>query len=270
MPSDNKALPAVKLPVLRTIEEGLAALRPIWRRVLALLLVILAIEIALDYLLPFIADLLGGLLSAQGAHTVTLILGALVRILLYTNLLLAIARLVLFAESPAVTILFRWGSRQWRFFWTSFVISLVAVVPIIAGAILTPRLGSLLALPEAVLAVQAIYGLCWLWAASWLLLVIPVIAGDDPDPSIDKAWRIAAGNRIRLMGIPACILGGVLIAIGCRLIFEAFFTVDPLQIGLLGDALLILLFEAVYVASAASGAAAYRRLVGVPPQADAV
>ena len=64
------------------------------------------------------------------------------------------------------------------------------------------------------------------------------------------------------MGVPACILGGVLIAIGSTEIFETFFYVNPLQISGLGYVLAILLAEAIYVTYAAAAAAAYQRLTG--------
>jgi hypothetical protein len=269
LPIETNAAPTAKLPVIRTIVEGLAALRPAWRRVLVLLLVILILEIALDLLYALVFGVPSQLqndraaMVPQGPGDILLrILRALVEILVYTNLLLAIARLVLFAETPPVVGLFRWGRRQWRLLGNTVMIGLAAAMPAVVGGFLTPHLGPFLASPTAITAFLLIYALCWLWAAGWLSSVIPIIASDDPGSALDKAWRVAAGNKFRLMGIPACILGGILIAIGSRLIFEAFFTVDPLQLGIPGYALLTLLIEAIYVAYAAIGAAAYRRLTG--------
>jgi hypothetical protein len=235
-----------------------------------LLLAILFLELAFDVLSAHAYGLIGRLWSDHAADILLLVLGALLRTLLYINLLLAIARLVLFAEPPSAAGLFRWGRRQWRIFWSYFVIGLVAAVPIVAGALLTPHLGPFLSVPEAILALQAIYALCWLWAASWLSLLIPIIASDDPAPAIDKAWRIAAGNRCRLLGILACILFGMLVVIGSAQIFDTFVPLELLRFEMPGYALTTLFLEAVYVAYAAIGAAAYRRLIGVAPQAEAI
>jgi hypothetical protein len=262
MHSDTNVTPAAKLPVVRTVVEGLASLRPAWRKVALLLLVILFLELAFDILSAHAYGLIGRLWNDHAADILLLIIGALLRTLLYVNLLLAIARLVLFAEPPSVTGLFRWGRRQWRIFWSYFVVGIVAAVPIVVGAVMTPRLGSLLSVPEAILALQAIYALCWLWAASWLSQLIPLIASDDPAAAIDKAWRIATGNRFRLLGILGCILFGMLIVVGSAQIFDTFFPIELFKFEMPGYALTTLLLEAVYVAYAAIGAAAYRRLTG--------
>jgi hypothetical protein len=270
MHNDASLTPAAKLPVIRTVVEGLASLRPAWLKIALLLLVILFVELAFDLFSAHAHGLIGRLWSNHAADILLLILGALLRTLLYVNLLLAIARLVLFAEPPSVTGLFRWGRRQWRIFWNYFVIGLAAAVPIVVGAVFTPRLGSFLSVPEAILALQAIYALCWLWAASWLSLLIPIIASDDPAPAIDKAWRVAAGNRFRLLGILACILGGMLIVIGSAQIFDSFVPLELLRVEMPGDTPTTLFLEAVFVAYAATAAAAYRRLIGAPPQAEAI
>jgi hypothetical protein len=270
MRNDASMTSAAKLPVVRTLAEGLASLRPAWPKVALLLLVILFLELAFDLLSAHAYGLIGRLWSDHAADILLLILGALLRTLLYVNLLLAIARLVLFAEPPSVIGLFRWGRRQWRIFWSYFVIGLAAAVPIVVGAVLTPRLGSFLSVPEAILALQAVYALCWLWAASWLSLLIPIIASDDPAAAIDKAWRLASGNRFRLLGILACILGGMLIVIGSAQIFDTFIPLELFQFEMPGYALTTLFLEMVYVAYAAAGAAAYRRLTGAPPLAATI
>jgi len=276
MQSDVSAAPAARLPVFRTIAEGIAALRPAWPRVVILLLVILILEIALD-LLPALAfgvpsQFLHGraAMAVQGPGDLLLrILRAMIEILLIINLLLAIARLVLFGEMPIVGGLFRWGHRQWRLLGNGLLVGLAAAMPAILGGFLTPRLGPFLASPVAIIAFLTIYALCWLWASGWLASVIAIVASDEPAGALDKAWRIAAGNRFRLMGIPACILGGCLIAVGSAQIFVTFVNLDLLPFEIPAYALTTLLVEAVYVAYAATGAAAYRRLTGQIVDRDA-
>lgn len=266
---ETEAVAARRLPIIRTAVEGFAGLRPAWIRVLGLVLLILIIEIGLELLAalalgsPSQSPAGETQMTAQGAGAILIrILRALIGLLLYVNLLLVIARLVLFGEPPAITSLFRWGRRQWRLLGIIIIVGLVAAVPNIIGALFAPLLGPFLASPGAVVAFLALYALCWLWAAGWVSLVIPIVASDSPAGVLDKAWRIAAGNRFRLMGLAACILGGILIAIGSAQIFEAYFTVNPLQAGIFGYALAMLLVEIVYIAYAAIGTAAYRRLTG--------
>jgi hypothetical protein len=269
IPDETDAFVAPPLPIFRTAAEGIAALRPAWTRLLGLVLLILVVEVGLELLSALIPGLPREALddptsaAAPGAGAILMrLLRVAIGVVLYINLLLVVARLVLFAEPPAMSSLFRWGRRQWRLLGVFVVTALVAAVPSIIGALFAPLLGSFLASPGAITAFLALYMLCWLWAGGWLSLVIPVIAGDDPAGAFDKAWHVADGNRLRLMGLVACIVVVILVAIGSAQIFEAYFTVNPLQAGIVGYALAILLIEIVYIAYAAVGTAAYRRLTG--------
>jgi hypothetical protein len=269
MPDPARTVPNRNLPVFRTIEEGLAALRPAWLSVIKLFLVVLMLQIALD-LIPALA--LGTPSQILGASTPVPIqqpgelplrvLRALVSILLYINLLIIAARLVLYGEAPTIAGLFRWGRRQWRLLGTLVIIGVAAAAPGFVGAFLTPALGPFLASPAAVLAFLAIYVACWLWAAGWLLFVVPIVAADDPAPVLDRAWRLSAGNRSRLMGIPAAIAFALLILIGAIQLFATFFNLEPLPLGIPTYPLAVLTLQAVYAVYAAAGAVAYRRLTG--------
>ncbi|WP_151119751.1 hypothetical protein [Hypericibacter adhaerens] len=269
MPNETETAPA-KLPVFRTIEDAFRALRPGWRRLILLILVILAIEIALDLLGA--AGAPGPAPDAETAATPGMgivllrLVRLLVELLLSVNLLLLVARLVLFAEIPPLGGLFRWGPRQWRLLGLLLLIALVAGMPAIVGGFLSPFLGAFLASPEAVIAFLALYGLCWVWAAGWLASIVPIVASDGPAGVLDRAWRVAEGNRFRLMGIPLCILFGCMIAVGSAEIVTAFFNTELLPFRIPGAVFTTLLLEIVYVAYAAIGAAAYRRMTGAAPE----
>jgi hypothetical protein len=273
MSDPARAVPNPSLPVFRTIEEGLAALRPAWSSVIKLFLVVLMLEVALDLIPALALGMPSRILIGQAPAPVQQpgemplhLLRALVSILLYINLLLAAARLVLFRETPTIAGLFRWGRRQWRLLGTLVIIGVAAAAPGFVGAFLTPVLGAFLASPAAVLAFLAIYVACWLWAAGWLLFVVPIVAADDPAPVLDRAWRLSAGNRSRLMGIPAAIAFALLILIGGTQLFASFFNLEPLPLGIPTYPLAILTLQAVYVVYAAAGAVAYRRLTGMMPE----
>lgn len=274
MNSDATSAPASKLPVLRTIEEGLAALRPNWRRIARQLLLFVLIEIAAGTLAVVISGnaehfLLGRDRSESSSLTYALILIAygLIALVIYINLSLGTTRLVLFEEPPTLAGLFRWDRRQWRLLGNLLLVALAAAVPAVVGAFMTPSLGPLLATPMAVLAVQAIYGLCWLWAAGWLQLLPSIVASDGKGSALDLAWKVSAGNRLRLMGLAICGFAAHLLLAGTGMLASSVLAVDLLPIRIAGHLLGTLASGAIYVIFAASAAVAYRRLTGaVVPQ----
>jgi hypothetical protein len=185
---------------------------------------------------------------------------ALVAIVIYTNLSIGTTRWVLFEEPPTIAGLFRWGHRQWRLLGNLVLLILVAAVPVVVGAVMTPFLGPLLASPLAVFGLQVIYGLCWLWAAGWLLTLPAIVASDRKGSAIDVAWKISAGNRLRLMGLVLCGIGANLLVTGSGMLAANFLNVELLPIRIGGYLLGMLATNAIYVVFAASAAVAYRRL----------
>jgi len=267
MSSASDTARAAKLPVFRTIEEGLAALRPALGGFTLLLLLLLAIEIAAGV----VAASLSGdpwdfvLARKRSGPTSAVSVGVglahlLILIVVYANLQFAATRLVLFAEQPAVIDLLLWTNRHWRLAGNALLLGLVAGVPLIVGALMTPYLGPLLATPFALLAVQAIYGLCWLWASGWILLLPSIIAADRPGHALDVAWAMSAGHRPRLMGLAICGVAASLLITGAGMIASSLFNTELLGFQIAGHLLETLARSVVWVVFAASAASAYRRL----------
>jgi hypothetical protein len=276
MPSDNNAFPAPKLPVIRTIEEGLAALRPLWRRIALQLLLLLLIQIGFGLVAVAMSGDSEHFLLGRGSpnskhvsYGLMLFANGLIVLVIYINLSLGTTKLVLFNEPPTLGGLFRWDRRQWRLLGNLLLVGLVAAVPVVVGAFMTPSLGPLLATPLAVLALQAIYGLCWLWAVGWLQLLPSVVASDRAGSALDLAWQASAGNRLRLMGLALCGVVANLLVIGSGMLASNFLAVDLLSIRIIGHLLRALAGGAIYVVFAASAAVAYRWLTGANAQATA-
>jgi hypothetical protein len=274
MSSASDTAGAAKLPILRTIEEGLAALRPALGGFALLLLLLLAIEIAAGV----VAASLSGdpwdfvLARKRSGPTSAVSVGVglahlLILIVVYANLQFAATRLVLFAERPAVVDLLLWTNRHWRLAGNALLLGLVAGVPLLVGALMTPYLGPLLATPIAVMAVQAIYGLCWLWASGWILLLPSIIADDRSGHALDVAWMISGGHRLRLMGLAICGVAASLLITGAGMIASSLFNTELLGFQIAGHLLETLARGSVWIVFAASAAVAYRRLTGMGAKA---
>jgi hypothetical protein len=269
MSSENDTASAAKLPILKTIEDGFFALRPVRRAIGLQLLLFLAIEIALGVIAVALSgDAQQFFLEREPSDTkdpayiLTMLVDALIAIVIYINLSIGTTRWILFTEPPTIAGLFRWGRRQWRLLGTLLLLGLAAAVPIAIGAFMAPLLGPLLASPVAVLALRAIYGLCWLWAAGWLLFLPSIIASDGKGSAIDFAWRVSSGHRLRLIGLVLCGLAANLLVSGSGLLAANFLNVDLLPIRIAGHLLTFLAGTIIFVVFAAAAAVAYRRLTG--------
>jgi hypothetical protein len=247
-----------RLPVFRTIVDGVVVLYPARRPIVWQILAIAVLTAATD-----LFDLLTGSRVSASPFYYASLAGSLILLIAYVNLTLGISRLVLFKEAPAVTDLFRWGHRQWRFLGNMLLIALGAVVPVGVGALFKASFGSFFASPMAVTAVLLLYAACWLWAGSWLGLMIPIIASDGRESAIDGAWRVSAGNRTPLLGLALCGMGASFIVHGAQLLLET--KNDPQSAPLvMMTANLIITFFSMALASvfAAVSAIAYQRLTG--------
>lgn len=252
----------VKLPVFLTIADSFAVLIPARRPIVLQLAAIAVLSTATD-LLPDLAPQTPGNSTAYGTFLEFVsAVGSLILLMMFTNLVLGVARLVLFKEIPAVTDLFRWGRRQWRLLGNILLIGLVMVMPAGVGALFSASLGSFLASPLAVAAFLLLYAACWLWAGAWLGLLAPIVASDERGNAIDRAWRVSAGNRTPLVLLGLCGLGAYLIIHGTGMLLATFINTEMAPLRIVGSLLTAFFSTALSAVSTATAAIVYRKLTG--------
>ncbi len=89
-----------------------------------------------------------------------------------------------------------------------------------------------------------------------------IVASDGKGSALDLAWKVSAGNRLRLMGLAICGFAAHLLLAGTGMLASNVLAVDLLPIRIAGHLLGTLAGGAIYVVFAASAAIAYRRLSG--------
>ena len=255
-----------KLPVFITITESFAVLNPAWQPIVLQLTVIAVLATVTDLLSALAPESPGNSTAYGSSLEFVSAVGSLVLLMMFTNLVLGLARLVLFKEIPAVTDLFRWGRRQWRFLGNILLIGLIMVMPAGVGALFSASLGSFLASPAAVAAFLLLYAACWLWAGAWLGLLAPIIASDEKGNAIDRAWRVSAGNRMPLVLLGLCGLGAYLIIHGTGMLLATFINTEMAPLRIAGSLLTAFFSTALSAVSTATAAIAYRRLTGKEAQ----
>lgn len=117
---------------------------------------------------------------------------------------------------------FRFGRREWRFFFCYVATVLAAVVPFAVASmvlkLVTGLIAQLTGIEEigvvgAVASVVAGVIICG-WAARFGL-ALPAAALDDPPPYLTRAWQRARGNTVRLLlGTILCVLPTALMLLG--------------------------------------------------------
>jgi len=276
MSSEAGAVSRMKVPVFGTLGEGFRALAAIGGVIAAQV----ALFVLAQLIASFVAGFVGGFLEAalrdpsagDGGSSIPAIASqlfqGLVGFLLSVNLVLIVSRWVLLRERPGVEAIFRWGRRQWRLLGVSLLCLVIVLIPMMALIFAIGYLG------RPLLPVEALYPICALllvpiviWSMGWMCLTGPVVATDDPEGALRRAWQLSRGNQPRLailllllilsITIAAGILGallGVLIAIALP--------GNPLVTTLIREVMGLIASGAFQVWTAATVAVAFTVLMG--------
>lgn len=280
MSSEAGAASRVRLPVFWTLRESLRAIVAMGGSVIWLILLFGLTQLVASFLHGFVPAFIDGFLrstlhdpSAGGgvvgiAGIVVTVLRVLVGFLLSINLALAVTRGVLFRERPSIEALFQWGRPQWRLAGVSLICGLILVVPAVAVVLAIRYLGDPALTAESLYKIGALLLIpIFIWLMGWMCLTTPVVATDDPESALRRAWRLSRGHRLRLIAIfllsflsltIVIAILGALLGIGTAIMLQG----SQLALRLVGEVMGLIASGVFQAWTAATTAVAFTLLMG--------
>jgi hypothetical protein len=219
------------------------------------------LRIAGPWIVAYLALLLVGLPVAALVPTAATDLALSV-----TSLLLMIAaqnafavawqRSLLLRERLAFGDSFRFGRREWRFFFCYVATVLAALVPFAVASMVLKLVTGVIAQLTGIEAIGVVGAVASLVAgvvicgwASRFGLALPAAALDDAPPYLTRAWQLARGNTVRLLlGTILCVVPTAAVMTGLAYAARTFFP---------GEAVVEVVLETVFFIGNFVGLAAY-------------